>query len=360
MNSSNRPTSPFESRVVAQTRPPAKLNLFLEILARRDDGYHEIDTVMVPIDWCDELSLRRRLAPGIELNVNWMPSPAAIAIELGLDPDSMDADRLLTIPNDQSNLVHRALSRFTDEFSIDGGFVCELGKSIPAGAGMGGASSDAASALRCAALLCGIDPWDDRLLKIAADIGSDVPFFMGAADEQADDRTPGQPKLLCAARATGRGEKIEPLRLAKPIHFVVVYPPTHLSTALVYANCRASLRPEAPDRLIAALGSDDHGSLYSTLLNRLTLPAKKLAPQISETLESMWRIGLRTCQLTGSGSACFAITSSSDEAMEFAQQIRMEMIGYPESERGARRLGIRSKAAQSVSVPAEVELKQLG
>lgn len=338
-------TETIDTDFVAHTRPPAKLNLFLELLALRDDGFHEIDTVMVPIDWCDELKLRRRTEPGIKLSVDWIPSRSKIAAEFGVDPDSETADRLLAIPNDQSNLVHRALTRFSEEFSIAGGFDCELGKSIPAGAGMGGASSDAASALLCAAALCGVDPYSDAVNQIAAEIGSDVPFFLGQCDTQGQSITAG--------RATGRGEVIEAVSMRSPIDFLVVFPPITLVTSLVYASSLVPREPKSGDEIAAALEKGDLRSLHSFLLNRLTDPAKKIAPQITEILESMWRNGLTTCQLTGSGSACFAIASSSKEATTILQKMRTEMSGPPTR---AKQLGIRARAAQSVSVPAEVRL----
>jgi 4-diphosphocytidyl-2-C-methyl-D-erythritol kinase len=298
--------------VVARTRAPAKLNLFLELLARRDDGFHEIDTVMVPIDWCDQLRLRRIERDQINLRACWLPSRQIIARRLGVSPASDQADRLLAVPENENNLVHRALIRFVEVFDVGGGFDCELGKSIPAGAGMGGASSDAASALQCAAALCGIPPDARELHQIAAEIGSDVPFFMGLGVDHA----------ICAGRATGRGEKLEIVRLASPLHFLVIFPPVSLSTGKVYANSQIPVSPQSACRLIRVLESGRLGELESEIMNRLMEPAKKLASQIEEILESLWRVGLGTCQLTGSGSACFAIASSSVEQRRQAARLR--------------------------------------
>jgi 4-diphosphocytidyl-2-C-methyl-D-erythritol kinase len=297
---------------VALARPPAKLNLFLELLARRDDGFHEIDTVMVPIDWCDELRVRRTKRAQIDLRARWLPSRQIIAHRLGVKPTSDVADRLLRIPENETNLVHRALQRFIGVFDVDGGFNCELGKSIPAGAGMGGASSDAASALRCAAALCGIPLGATELSEIAAEIGSDVPFFMGLGLDHA----------INAGRATGRGEKLENVRLASPLHFLVVFPAVSLSTAKVYANSQVPASPQNACRLIRVLESGRFAELESQIMNQLTEPAKKLARQIDEILESLWRVGLGTCQLTGSGSACFAIAGSSVEVRRQAARLR--------------------------------------
>jgi len=305
-------TEPPAAGVVAHVRPPAKLNLFLELLARREDGYHEIDTVMVPIDLCDQMHVRRSRESGIHIDCQWLPSAPIIANRLGLPGASVEARRLLSIPEQEDNLVHRALQRFIETFDVAGGFECELGKGIPAGAGMGGASSDAASALRCAAALCGI-PHDSReLWAIAAEIGSDVPFFLGL----------GGGDFTTAARATGRGEVLEPVCLGSCLYFVIVFPGVSLSTAQVYANSQVPPVPRNPSRLIGSLESGHLANLGTEMTNRLTEPAKKLAPQISEILQSLWRVGLRRCQLTGSGSACFAIAGSVSEARRCAARAR--------------------------------------
>ena len=100
--------SESEQRRMARTRAPAKLNLFLELLNRRDDGYHEIDTIMVPIDWCDEISVQRTAHEEIRIRVHWLPSQQVIASRLGLTEETTESSQLLQIPEDERNLVHRA------------------------------------------------------------------------------------------------------------------------------------------------------------------------------------------------------------------------------------------------------------
>ncbi len=299
---------------VAYTRPPAKLNLFLELLSKRSDGYHEIDTVMVPIDLCDELRLSRTSQSAIRLDVDWIETTEVVASRLGIQPGSPQSDALLTIPNDESNLVHRALRLFIDRFNIDGAFDVQLRKRIPAGAGMGGASSDAASALLSAAKLCGISPDSDDLAEIAASIGSDVPFFFG-------DR--GRP--IQAARARGRGEKIESISMPKPLHFVVVFPAASLSTPTVYGNSNVPRQPRSADTIVEALESGDVVATQKAISNRLAQSAKEILPRIDEILETMWRSGLPACQLTGSGSACFAIVQSVSESQQCTRRLRCEL-----------------------------------
>ena len=299
----------------ARTRPPAKLNLFLELLARRPDGFHEIDTVMIPIDWRDELELQRVPENHIELQVQWLPSPQVVAQRLGVDIESPMGHNLLNIPSDESNLVHRALAAFREAFEIKDGFCCQLGKRIPAGAGLGGASSDAASALLCAARLCGI-PTDTPLLsEIAGKIGSDIPFFLGMGGKAPID----------GARATGRGEHIEAIEVGRKLECIVIFPAICLSTAEVYAHSQVPTNPSDATALVKLLQDQKNVDLEPAMLNRLTEPAKKLAPQIGEILESLWHDKLRTCQLTGSGSACFAISTSSGQAKQAASKLQARL-----------------------------------
>jgi 4-diphosphocytidyl-2-C-methyl-D-erythritol kinase len=321
--------------ITAHTHPPAKVNLFLELLGKRPDGFHEIDTVMVPIDLRDELRVARREKPGISLKVHWLPSKEVVAQRLGLGADTDELSGLLEIPTGPENLVHRALTRFLETFSPDGGFDCELNKCIPAGAGLGGASSDAASALRCAAMLCGVSPHDHRIYNLAEQLGSDVPFFLGTA--------PGRLSMACRAR--GRGERLEEIGEAATLNFVVVYPAVSLSTGKVYANAQVPQDPMDAARLIDLLKGGETSALGEVMLNRLSDPAKKLAPQIAQVLESLAELGMKTCQVTGSGSACFAVVGSRDDAVRYADVLRNRL------EPGAIVI-----AARSSHVPASVNV----
>jgi 4-diphosphocytidyl-2-C-methyl-D-erythritol kinase len=321
--------------ITAHTHPPAKVNLFLELLGKRPDGFHEIDTVMVPIDLRDQLRVARRDQPGVSLKVRWIPSKEVIAQRLGLGSEAPaeHLSNLLEIPTGPENLVHRALSGFLMNFSLDGGFDCDLDKCIPAGAGLGGASSDAAAALRCAAALCDVSPHDRRIYELAEQLGSDVPFFLGTSPD----------RLSMACRARGRGEKLEDIGETVALNFVVVYPAVSLSTAKVYSNAQIPQAPMDATRLIELLKGGETSALGGAMLNRLSDPAKKLAPQIAQVLESLAELGMKTCQVTGSGSACFAIAGSQAEAVRYAEVLRSQL------EPGAIVI-----AARSSHVPASV------
>ena len=319
-------------------RPPAKLNLFLELLRRRPDGFHELDTVMVPIDWCDRLRVARRAEPGIELHARWLPASATVARRLGTTPGSAESESLVGLPAPEENLVHRALHGFVTQYGVSGGFEAELCKQIPAGAGMGGASSDAASALQAAARLCGVSLADPGLTALASQLGSDVPFFLGAG---------GRP--LQAARARGRGERIEPVRLGAPLSVVVVYPNQPLSTARVYRACHVLNQPQSAEPLVEALQQGCLRSIGASTLNRLAAPALELAPPVEEILQFLWKSGLIGCQLTGSGSACFGLARSARQARQAAAMLR-----------GQLEPGAVVRAVQSASVPPPVELEWSG
>lgn len=318
--------------LVASTRPPAKLNLFLELIEKRPDGFHEIDTVMIPIDLCDEMRVWRTSDCEIKLNVDWLPSRTIVANRLGIEIGSDKATQLLQIPESEANLVHRALTMFQSQFDVSGGFGCDLGKRIPAGAGMGGASSDAASALLCAAKLCDIPSQSDELVEIAAALGSDVPFFLGADGESTK-----------AARATGRGERIESIEVGSTLNFVLAYPNDSLSTAKVYAISKIPDQPISAEAIVAAVATANVTDICDQLLNRLSEPAKKILPRIDEILKSMWRSGMQRCQLTGSGSACFAIADSQTHAQQCLA--RLQAMIEP---------GAFTTVARSISVPAPV------
>ncbi len=303
-----------------RTSPPAKLNLFLEILGRREDGFHELDTVMVAIDWRDELQLQTKSEPGITLDVDWLPSRAAVAVQLGVASD----DALLHVPTDESNLVYRALNLITQTSGYTGGWTVRLSKRIPSGAGMGGASSDAAAALRLAAVaLADLDSGlareltNDKLRELAAFLGSDVPFFLGdlpsnPGGDVAAVVAAGSPGSL--ARALGRGEKLIFYQLSTPHCFIVVYPAIALSTAAVYGRAKVTDHPRCGLDVINAFVHPHPNINAEILYNALTPPACGLSPPIGEAIQCLRELERPThllgrhlphCQMTGSGSACF-------------------------------------------------------
>lgn len=280
---------------------PAKLNLYLEVLGRRKDGFHELDTVMAPVRIYDYL--RWTPAPGFSFRC----SRAA-----GY-PDSC------TLPPAEQNLARRAVLCLAEALDVEPHGRFELEKTIPSGAGLGGGSSDAAAALLLASAAWQ-QPVDPAVLEqLAGELGSDVPFFLA-----------GQ-----AAACRGRGEQISPIDHFPLLPLVVVYPPAHLATGDVFAELAAppvDADRGAPSRHGAGRWSHDlHRGGWSQiaegLRNDLLPAARRLAPAIACVLSAMKRLGVAGATMTGSGSACVAICRSMRHARQVAGVLSSRRLG---------------------------------
>ena len=281
---------------------PAKLNLSLAVLARRSDGFHDIESLMVPVTLHDTLVMRPVADPAVRLSVRFGGCLAR--------PEAAPLRR--DVPADESNLVVRAARLLAAEAGESRGLEIDLVKEIPSGAGLGGGSSDAAAALVGAAQAWGIDWPRPRLVELAARLGSDVPFFLV-----------GGPAI-----ASGRGEALVPVVGIPPLAAVIACPAEGLATAAVYARC-------APDggrrglarRLADALVAGDLRGACAAMHNDLEPPARTLSAAVGRLLEALAAAGAMRPLLTGSGSACFALARTIDEAQGIAARLRA--AGWP-------------------------------
>ena len=262
---------------------PAKINLFLRVTGRRADGYHELDSVFVPISLADRVCVEMR------------PSKAP-AVSLRCDSP--------VLPADERNLAVRAASAFMTEFGIDAEVLIDLHKEIPVGGGLGGGSSDASAVLRMMAALCHVNQ-SAGLATVALTLGADVPFFL--------DPVP--------ARVGGIGERIAPLGSIAPFAVLLAVPPLEISTAMIFRELKASQWSGAASagdiRAIVA------GRMTSDIVvNDLEAVAIAKYPVIAELKVMLLRVGANAASMTGSGSAVFGIFASASDAARAALQLR--------------------------------------
>ena len=272
-------------------RAPAKINLHLGVGARRKDGFHPLVTVYQAVGLCDDVTVER--SPGWTLSVTV--------------PDWMDED---AVPVTGDNLVDRAAVLLADHHGVDRHAAVSIAKTIPVAGGMAGGSADAAAALVALDRLWGLDTTDEDLLRLAAALGSDVPFAL----------------LGGTALGTGRGEIVEPVADASTWWWVVVPSAEGLSTPAVYQrfdelNPDPSLEPRSADHLLEAVASGDVDALAATLHNDLQPAALDLRPDLADLLELGERSGALRGLVSGSGPTCVFLTLDADDARGVAGEI---------------------------------------
>ncbi len=258
---------------------PSKVNLCLFVLFKRNDGYHEIESVMQTINIFDEISLEKT-SSGVEL-----------VVEPSLD-----------IPSEE-NLAFKAALNFFEATAIEGGAFIKLKKGIPSGSGLGGGSSDAASVLLLLNRAYGSPLTMTELAKLGEILGSDVPFFL----------------VQGTALVKGRGEKVYPIPFNLTFHLTVVMPPSSLSTRLVYENFvpQNSLEKNTL-QVLRAIRERDLGLLASSLRNDLEKVALSFIPEIQTIKDLLIQAGALGAVVSGSGSSVFGIFSDSKQAEKAA------------------------------------------
>jgi len=242
-------------------KAPAKVNLGLRIIGKRDDGYHEIDTIMIPIGWHDIVRLEK--SSSLTLTCS--------------DP---------SLPTDKNNLVLKAAMALQSRHNFRGASI-HLIKNVPHGAGLGSGSSDAGATLRGLRTLWDLDVSDTALRSIAATLGSDVPFFVA-----------GRP-----ARARGRGEVLEEIDLDLEGWILVVVPRIHISTSQAYSWIDNDSQARGPVREIGS------STLSKTPIDRNDFQSyvTNVHPEISAIIEDLRSHGATYVSLSGSGSSVFGI-----------------------------------------------------
>lgn len=269
----------------------AKINLSLRVLGRRPDGYHELRTTFQTV------SLRDRLT---------FHSSADDRLELACDA----AD----VPADETNLVHRAAVLLRDHFGVRRGARIEIEKVIPAGGGLGGGSSNAATALVGLSRLWDIETGGVELSELGALLGADVPFFLAGG----------------TAAGVGRGDLISPLPDAAQHHLLIVTPPVKVSTADAYKSLNApALTKEgaAVNFYVSRGASDFSGSPRGALVNDFEPAVFGCYPEIEAARDALLRAGAGAALLSGSGSSVFGIFDTGRQAEGAADGLRRKTGG---------------------------------
>ncbi len=301
---------------------PAKLNLFFEVLGKRIDGFHEIETLMVPINLFDSLTFTPHLSGAVPPPGAFWPPPASsrsrspvlddIVLDCHWAGFSGSKTPLGTLPPPAENLATRAAVLLRQRAGVPAGATIRLLKRIPSAAGLGGGSSDAAATLLAGNLAWRIDWPRERLVELAAELGSDIPFFLNGG----------------AAICRGRGEQVEPLRQIDQLHAVVVRPPEGLTTAQVYGRCTPGQPPRSVAPVVSALRHGRLGELGRMIYNRLEQPAAELSGWISRLRREFSRLGCLGAQMSGSGTSYFGICHHAVHARHVAGRLRGRGIGF--------------------------------
>jgi 4-diphosphocytidyl-2-C-methyl-D-erythritol kinase len=264
-----------------QAFAPAKINLSLKILGRRSDGFHEIETLIVPISLCDEIKIELRSG---KKEIAFRCDDAAV-------------------PKGEENLVVCAAKVFFDTTNLHASVSIELKKKIPHGAGLGGGSSDAASTLLAFNELFETNLPREALAKMAEMIGSDVPFFI----------------FQSAAVCKGRGELVSPTRLREPLPLLLLKPEFSVSTPWAYARWRDSR--EIPGISYAAQEFD--GQTFVNDLERSVFEKFVFLAQLKMWLLNQPEVG--AALMSGSGSTVFAVLRDRADADHLATRAKVDL-----------------------------------
>ncbi|SFJ35326.1 4-(cytidine 5'-diphospho)-2-C-methyl-D-erythritol kinase [Thermoflavimicrobium dichotomicum] len=266
-------------------KAPAKINLTLDVLYKRDDGYHELEMVMTTIDLADRIDL-------IDLPYN----------EIRLESSSG------LVPQDERNLAYLAAKRLKEKMRIDRGVSIYISKQIPVAAGLAGGSSDAAATLRGLNKLWKLGLSLEELADIGAEIGSDVPFCVYSH----------------TAIAKGRGEILIPLPPPPPCWVVLAKPVHGVSTADIFGQLRVDeirVHPST-EAMAAAIRSNDFEAICNHLGNVLEPVTMSMYPEVRKIKDKMIQFGADAVLMSGSGPTVFALVKQESRAQRLVNSLK--------------------------------------
>ncbi len=253
-------------------KAPAKINLILDTLHKRQDGFHEVEMIMTMVDLADRLEME-------ELNRDQI----IITSQVGY------------IPLDEKNLAFQAAQLVKERYQVKQGVYIHLDKKIPVAAGLAGGSSDAAATLRGLNRLWKLNISNEELSELGAELGSDVPFCVTGG----------------TAIATGRGERLEAIASPPQCWVVLAKPPITVSTADVYGRFKANEVNKHPSvkEMLAAIERGSFTDMCGALGNVLESVTLQLYPEVKQLKESMLKLGADGVLMSGSGPTVFGLVS---------------------------------------------------
>lgn len=265
----------------------AKINLTLDVVGKRENGYHDLEMIMQSINLFDTIYIRKTKIPGVRLksNYSWLPT-------------------------NEKNIAYKAATLFFEETGISGGVAIEITKRIPVAAGLAGGSTDAAATLVGLNRLYETKLSKEKLMEMGLKLGADVPF--------------------CIARGTmlaeGIGEELSELSPMPYTHLVLVKPPISASTAVVYKNLDINNIKRHPDtkRVINALDQGNVQEIAENMANVLEEVTIGMYPEIEDIKQKLMEHGAMGAMMSGSGSAVFGLFASKEAAIKASRYFKMQ------------------------------------
>lgn len=269
----------------------AKLNLAIDLLGRREDGYHNIDMISIPLELHDCLEVD----------------------ELSIGNETYITADDVSLVCDESNTVNMAFKLMKEKYNLKKPFRIQIYKNIPTQAGLAGGSADAACLINHIAKIKKTNATQDELAEIGFKIGADVPFCI----------------YNKPSRVQGVGEILTPIKAKYAFYVLIVKPKTGLPTKNVYNKCNEIHEDYHPDiaKLAELLENNPKvEDLVPYLYNGLRPAAEALCPEITTILSKMKELGLNACEMSGSGTSCFALTQNEKELEKVAKVF--QKMGY--------------------------------
>lgn len=274
---------------VKSVKSYAKINISLRVVSKREDGYHELDSLMLPIELHDSIIISKL---------------------------QNSCDNFVTVDDFSNGLIHYNLAStginvLAQKYGFTTKFRVYIHKVIPMQAGLGGGSSNAAFTMKAVCSMLKLNVTDEELMELAAPFGADIPFFIKCEP----------------SRAKGIGEILEPIEIKNNYYCLIVKPSSGCSTKEVFAIAdQKEYKPVDIDTVVKALKDGDDELLANSIGNSLEEAAISLVPEIAQIKETLKAAGLKIVLMSGSGSTVFALSTDQSLIKKVAKQLEDKYV----------------------------------